>query len=133
MQQISTKTRHDRVGKVIHWEMCKKMKFDHTNKWYVHNTISVLKNDTHILLWDFHIQTDHLISARRPDLIIINENKRTCKMVDFTVPIDDRVKLKESEKKMKYIDFAKELKKLWYMNRNWCFWYSHQRDRMIWK
>ena len=27
------KARHDWVGKVIHWEMCKKFKFDHANKW----------------------------------------------------------------------------------------------------
>ena len=33
MQQTST-TRHDWVGKVVHWEMCKKFKFEHTNKWY---------------------------------------------------------------------------------------------------
>ena len=26
--------------------------------------------------WDFNIQTDHLISARRPDIIIINKKKR---------------------------------------------------------
>ena len=26
------KTRHDQVGKLIHWEMCKKFKYDHTNK-----------------------------------------------------------------------------------------------------
>ena len=31
------------------------------------------KNDTHKLLWEFDIHTDHLISARRPDLIIINK------------------------------------------------------------
>ncbi len=27
------KTRHDWVDKVIRWESCKKMKFDHTTKW----------------------------------------------------------------------------------------------------
>ena len=42
----------------------------------MHNPASVLQNDTHKLLWDFDIQTDHLISARRPDLIIINNNKK---------------------------------------------------------
>ena len=26
------KARHDWVGKVTHWEMCKKFRFDHTNK-----------------------------------------------------------------------------------------------------
>ena len=39
------------------------------------NPASVLENDTHKIQWDFDIQTDHLISARRPDLIIINKNK----------------------------------------------------------
>ena len=62
------KTRHDRVGKVIHWEMCKKFKLDHTNKCYMHNPAPVLENDTHKVLSDFDIYTDPLISARKPDL-----------------------------------------------------------------
>ena len=44
------KTRHNWVGKVIHWEMCKKFKFYHTNKWYMHNPAPVLENNTHKLL-----------------------------------------------------------------------------------
>ena len=59
--------------------------------------------------------TDHLISARRPDLIIINIKKGICKIVDSAVPADHRIKLKESEKKDKYLDLARELKKLWNM------------------
>ena len=39
------------------------------------NPAPVLENDTHKLLWDFNIQTDHLIPARRPDLIIIKKRK----------------------------------------------------------
>ena len=35
--------------------------------------------------------------------------------MDFAVPADHRVKLKESEKKYKYLDLAWELKKLWNM------------------
>ena len=42
----------------------------------MHNTAPVLENDSHKLLWDFNIQTDHLIPARRPDLIIINNKKK---------------------------------------------------------
>ena len=37
----------------------------------MHNPAPVLENETHKFLWDFNIQTDHLIQARRPDLIII--------------------------------------------------------------
>ena len=89
--------------------------FDNTSKWYMYYPESAQENDTHKLLWDFDIQTDPLISARRPDLIIINKKKRTCKIVDFTVPVDYRIKLKESEKKEKYLNLARELKKLWNM------------------
>ena len=81
----------------------------------MHNPAPVLENDSHKLLWDFNIQTDHLIPARRPDLIIINKKKRTCKIVDFAVQADHTIKLKECEKKDKYLDLARELKKLWNM------------------
>ena len=39
----------------------------------MHNPAPVLKNDSHKLLWDFNIQTDRLIPARRPELIIIKK------------------------------------------------------------
>ena len=32
----------------------------------MHKPKSVLENETHKILWNFEIQTDHLISARRP-------------------------------------------------------------------
>ena len=35
--------------------------------------------------------------------------------MDFAVRADHRVKLKESEKKDKYIDLTRELKKMWNM------------------
>ena len=95
--------------------MCKKSKFDHPNKWYMHNPPPVLEKDTRKLLWDFGIHTNYLISARRPDLIIINKKKGTCKIVDFAVPADHKIKLKEREKKDKYLYLARELKKLWNM------------------
>ena len=76
LAQKEYKTRHDRGGKVIHWEMRKKFKFDHMKKWYMHNPAAVVENDTHKLLYDFDIDTDHLISDRRPDLIIISKKKK---------------------------------------------------------
>ena len=96
---------------------CSKLaqKFDHINKWYIHNQAAVLENDIHKLLWDFDKQTEHLTYARIPDLIIINRKKRICKIVDFAIPVDHRIKLKEREKKDKYFNLAKELKKNWNM------------------
>ena len=100
----------------------------------MHNPAPVLENDTNKLLRDFDIHTDYLISARRPDLIIINnKRKRICKIVDFSVPVDHRIKLKESEKKNIYLYLARELKKTMeherddYINCDWCFWHSKYR------
>ena len=93
LAQKEYKASHGLVGKVIHWEICKKFKLDHANKWYMHNQAPVIENDTHTLLWDFDIQTDHVILARRPDLIIINNKKKICRIVDFAA--DHRIKLKE--------------------------------------
>ena len=42
----------------------------------MHNPAPVSENETHKLLWDFDIQTDHRISDRRTDLIIINNNNK---------------------------------------------------------
>ena len=100
--------------KVIQRLMCKKFKFGHTNKWYTHNPAPVQENNTYQHI-DFDIQTDHLISTRKPDLIIINKKKkRTWKIVNFAVLADHRIKLKECEKMDKYRNPARELKqKLW--------------------
>ena len=64
------------VGKVIHRELCKKFKFAHTVKWYMHNPESVLENEVHKFFRDFEIQTDHLISARRPDRVIVKKKEK---------------------------------------------------------
>ena len=58
LAQKKYKARHDLLGKGIHWEICKKFKFDHTNKWYMNNPAPVQENDTHKLLGDFDIHTD---------------------------------------------------------------------------
>ena len=85
----------------------------------MHSPESVQENETHTLLRNFEIQTDLQSLARRPHLIIINkknpkkqENLQNCWL---TFEADHGVKLKECEKRDKYIDLARELKILWNM------------------
>ena len=66
----------------------------------------------HKLQWDFNIQTDPLIPARTSDLIIINKKKEFAKLSTLLSRLTT-INLKECEKKDKYLDFARELKKLW--------------------
>ena len=99
----------------------------------MHNQESVLENGTNKLQWDFDIQTDHLISARRPDLIIINKKERTCRIVDFLSRWTTKYNWKN----------AKSVISVWTLIRNWKnygtwnwglyqlqlvqFWHNHQR------
>ena len=101
------KTKHDRIEKVINWEVCKRLNFEHTNKWYMHKAESALKNETHQILWDFEMQTDHLILARRSDqtwldLTLIKKKKeiRTCHLVDLGIPADQSKKKKSEEREI---------------------------------
>ena len=92
----------------------------------MHIAASVPENDPQNFLWDFDIQMNPLISARRADLIIINKKqnktkkKKTTKKKTKTnneiiyiiaVPADHRIKLKECEEKDMYQDFLSKLKK----------------------
>ena len=43
-----------------------------------------------------------------------HKRKRICKIINFAVPADHRIKLKECEKN-KYLNVARQLKKLWNM------------------
>ena len=83
---------------------------------------------------DYEIQTDHLIPSRWPDPGKVNKKKRTCRIVDHADLADHRLKLKEIEKKDKYLDLARELTKTMEhesesdINSNWHAWYSHLRS-----
>ena len=68
------------------------------------NGMCTTQNPPEKILWDFEIQTDHLISARQPDLVKINKKRRF-----WTLPADHRVKLKESKKRDKHRDLAREV------------------------
>ena len=59
-------------------------------------------------LWHIHGSPNLCWKTRPND----NEKKITYKIVDFAVPADHRIKLKKCEKKDKYLDLARELKKL---------------------
>ena len=61
-------------------------------------SIQETETETQKILWDFVIQTDHLISAKRPDRVIVSKIKRTYRIVDFAVPADHRKKVKGKER-----------------------------------
>ena len=53
MAQKEYKSRSECVGKVIHWELCKRLKFDHADKCYMHKSESAPDKEMHTILWNF--------------------------------------------------------------------------------
>ena len=93
-------------------ETSRKCNFEAGDKWYEHEPESLLENEEYKILWDFSIQTDHIKEARRPDLVVVDKTRRTCKITDFAVPGDSRIEEKEKEKTEKYQDLRRELQKI---------------------
>ena len=61
-------------------------------------------------MWDFSIQTDHVIEARRPDLVVVDKKETSCKIIDFAVPGDSRIEEKDKDK---IENLGRELQKIW--------------------
>ena len=73
-------------GKVTHWKLGKKLKFNHATKCYMYNPESVQENMKHTILWYFEIQTGNLITARRPDLEMIHNEKENLQKTVLSRP-----------------------------------------------
>ena len=48
-------------------------------------------------------------------MIVIDKEHHKCQIIEFAIPYDTRVDDKEVEKIEKYLDLARELKKVWNM------------------
>ena len=101
------------VAKIIHWELCKKHVLERKERWHNHNPDGTAENNDVKLLWDINIQCDHVIEARRPDIVIIDKRRQSGIIVDIAVPADGRVHEKEREKVEKYQELRREIGRLW--------------------
>ena len=98
LAQREYKRRHDNIARIVHWKLCHKFKLGKSDKWYEHQPISVQESGDFKVLWDFNIQCDHVIEARRPDVVITNKKEKHCIIVDIASPGDSRVCIKEQER-----------------------------------
>ena len=101
------------MARYIHWQLCEKGGFERASKWYEQKPEGVLENEDCKLLWDFTIQCDRMVEARRPDIVFVDKKKREIKILDVAVPGDGRVKDKELEKIEKYQLLKEEVGRIW--------------------
>ena len=110
LAQKEYKRRHDSIARLVHWKLCCKYDMSRGEKWYEHQPEGVVENETCKNLWDMTIQCDHVIEARRPDIVVVEkENNKAI----IASPWDHRLYEKEGEKIEKYLHLKREIGRLW--------------------
>jgi hypothetical protein len=61
------------------------------------------------ILWNQQVQTDRTIPINKPDIIIRDNEKRTCMLIDVAISGNRNVIKKEVEKILKYKDLTTEI------------------------
>ena len=74
--------RHNAVASTLHWSLCKQMNFERAEYWCKQQPEPALENEDYKLLYDFNIRTDKKISARIPDIVVVDKNERRTTLID---------------------------------------------------
>ena len=87
------------MGKVIHWEFCKKFKFDYTNKWYMHNpeTVQKKKDSQNSLGFRNTSVSSNLGQTTKPSDSQQKKKKRTGRIVDVVGWSPGKTVIKQKE------------------------------------
>ena len=59
------------------------------------------------------IQCYREIKARKPNIVVVNKNKKSCVIIDIAIPGDIRVSKKEKENIERYQKLKREIKRMW--------------------
>ena len=73
----------------------------------------MVENERCKILWGMTVQCDHVIEARRPDIVVVEKERNKTIIVDIASLWDHRVYENEGEKIDKYRDLKREIGKVW--------------------
>ena len=78
------------------------------NHWYEHmpKSVETGQGGNVTILWNQQAQTDRTIPSNKPDIIIRDNKKRTCMLIDVANSGDRNMIKKEAEKILKYKDLT---------------------------
>ena len=81
-------------------------------KWYQMNWVkgTVLEGNGKKLLWDFEFKTRKTTTARRPDLVLEDNETKQIYIIDMACPMEDNKEEKINEKLTKYRQIAFEIR-----------------------
>ena len=85
-------------SRIVQWKLCGKYNLKRSQKWYEHAPECVAENEEVKILWNVMIQCDRQIKARKPDIVVVKKNERSCAIIDIAIHADITVGKKEKEK-----------------------------------
>jgi len=89
----------------LHFNICKETGVQSDKKhWYEHvpKLVETGQGGKVTILWNPQVQSDRIIPNNKPDIIIRDNEKRTCMLIDVAISGDRNVIKKEAEKILKY-------------------------------
>ena len=93
--------RHDRVCAQLHFNICKETGVQVDKKhWYEHvpKSVETGQEGNVTILWNQQVQTDRAIPNNKRDIIICDNGKRTCMLIDVAISGDRNVIKKKPRK-----------------------------------
>ena len=68
-------TRHDRMGRRVHWELCRKYGIECAGRWYEHvpNSVTTDKDDQVVIYWNRTVETARALPHNRPYVVVVDK------------------------------------------------------------
>jgi len=100
----------------LHFIICKDTGVQLEKKhWFEHvpESVETSQGGKVTILWNQQIQTDRTIPNNKPDIVIRDNEKGTCMLIEVAISGDKNVIKKEAEKILKYKDLTTEIQRMW--------------------
>ena len=106
--------RHNRMGLRVYWELCKLYGIKCSQRWYEECPDKVRKSlcGNFEIWWDRSVETARGLEHNKPDVILIDKKSKFWTIIDFSVPNDKNVIMKENEKIENYSKLAAQIREV---------------------
>jgi hypothetical protein len=113
--------RHDEVCVQLHFNIYKEIgvKLDNKHRYdHVPKSFETSHEGKVTILWNKQVQSDRTIPNNKPDIIIRDDKKGTCMLIDIAFSGDRNVIKIESEKILTYKNVVTEIQPMWNVKAN---------------
>nr|CAI5858217.1 unnamed protein product [Callosobruchus analis] len=74
---------------------------------------SVVENERCRIYWNYSFPTLELVQANKPDIVLLDHQQKTMFVIEFSAPAEVNIVSKEEEKRTKYQELLRQLRRLW--------------------